>query len=306
MNSIGIVSHDAGGAEILSHWVKENYCKNKYFFYLDGPANKIFKNNINSKLINEIAKGSIEKFIESSDLIITGTSWQSNVEREFIKIAKLKGKKIISILDHWANYRERFVIDNYVELPDEIWVCDKYAKKIAESIFDNNVSLRLITNPYIENIKRNISSQMKLSKNFKTESMLYVCEPIREHAKIQFGDENHLGYTEESALEYFLKRIHLLNINYKNLVIRPHPSENLEKYDWVKTQFSNISIVIDNKSKLIDQILLSSTVIGCESMAMVVGLIANKRVISSIPPNGRDCCLPHKSIEHLKEIYETI
>ena len=56
------------------------------------------------------------------------------------------------------------------------------------------------------------------------------------------------------------------------------------------------------KKSLLDQIMSSNTVVGCESMAMVVGIVANKRVISSIPPSGRECSLPHKSIEHLKEI----
>ena len=301
MNKLGIVSHDAGGAEILSHWIKKNYSKNEYIFYLDGPAEKIFKNNIDNKLINEFANCEIGKFIELSDLIITGTSWQSSIERRFIKSAKLHGKKVISILDHWVNYRERFITEGNLILPDEIWVCDEYAKKIAEDKF-KNISLKLIENPYIENLKKNITSYMKLNSNLMTENILYVCEPIKDHAKIQFGDENYHGYTEESALEYFLKQIDLLNIDYKNIIIRPHPSENIKKYNWVIAKFSNLNIIIDNERSLMDQIMLSNTVVGCESMAMVVGLVANKRVISSIPPSGRECSLPHKSIEHLKEI----
>ena len=38
----GIVSHDAGGAEILSDWVKHHKGK-RYLFSLKGPAVKIFK-----------------------------------------------------------------------------------------------------------------------------------------------------------------------------------------------------------------------------------------------------------------------
>jgi hypothetical protein len=43
-------------------------------------------------------------------------------------------------------------------------------------------------------------------------------------------------------------------------------------------------------------------VVGCESMAMVVGLLAQKKVVSSIPPSGRHCRLPQKNIVHLSEI----
>ena len=72
---------------------------------------------------------------------------------------------------------------------------------------------------------------------------------------------------------------------------------------------TGMNIVLDlganiecNEKNLMEQILSSNTIIGCESMAMVVGLIADKRVISSIPPGGRGCSLPHKSIQHIKEI----
>ncbi|MGB1984427.1 MAG: hypothetical protein ACPHOH_03080, partial [Porticoccaceae bacterium] len=44
--------------------------------------------------------------------------------------------------------------------------------------------------------------------------------------------------------------------------------------------------------------------VGCESMAMVVGLLAKKRVISAIPPGGRPCQLPQPAIENLQQLVE--
>jgi len=37
-------------------------------------------------------------------------------------------------------------------------------------------------------------------------------------------------------------------------------------------------------------------------MAMVVGLLAKKRVLSSIPPGGRPCQLPQLDIENLQQL----
>ena len=37
-----------------------------------------------------------------------------------IKIARKHEKKLVAFLDHWANYRERFVLGWEVCLPDEI------------------------------------------------------------------------------------------------------------------------------------------------------------------------------------------
>jgi hypothetical protein len=38
------------------------------------------------------------------------------------------------------------------------------------------------------------------------------------------------------------------------------------------------------------------------SMAMVVGLLAKKRVISTIPPGGKKCGLPQDAVEHLQDL----
>ena len=56
------------------------------------------------------------------------------------------------------------------------------------------------------------------------------------------------------------------------------------------------------ENTLLEDILGSDTIIGCESMALVVAIMASKRVISIIPPEGRKCVLPHKEIIHLSEI----
>ena len=47
------------------------------------------------------------------------------------------------------------------------------------------------------------------------------------------------------------------------------------------------------------EISQADILVGCDSMAMVVGLIAKKRVLSCVPPGGRKCSLPHDGIEHI-------
>lgn len=134
-------------------------------------------------------------------------------------------------------------------------------------------------------------------------SILYVCEPIREHALKQMGDEQYFGYTEESALEYFLSNLSAVAAEGTKIVVRPHPSENPCKYNWVLDR-SDWEITIGGKEELISEVKRSTVVVGCESMAMVIGLMANKRVISSIPPGGRLCQLPHKEVVHLAQLVE--
>ena len=78
---ISIISHDAGGAELLSSWVNNN--PNKYNFILDGPAVEIFKRKVNLNPNIELNKD-----ITDSEYILCGTSWDSNLERLAIKNAK--------------------------------------------------------------------------------------------------------------------------------------------------------------------------------------------------------------------------
>ena len=130
-----------------------------------------------------------------------------------------------------------------------------------------------------------------------------MCEPISEHAKLRYGNPRKWGYTEIEALNYFLDNLENLGMLDKKIIIRPHPSEPQDKYDWLKEKrMENISL--SDGKPLIHEITKCSSVVGCESMAMVVALELGKKVYSSIPPGGRECVLPHESIEKIKYILE--
>ena len=85
------------------------------------------------------------------------------------------------------------------------------------------------------------------------------------------------------------------------ITIRPQPSENEEKYYWANN-ITRLPIKFEKNKNLIEEILASNSVVGCESMALIISLMANKRVICSIPPLGRPCQLPHAGIENLHHL----
>jgi hypothetical protein len=292
---IAIVCHDAGGAEILSSWLRK--CDEPYHLVLEGPAKNIFQRKIGAFHSLPLADA-----IEQSDWVLCGTSWQSNLERQAIISAKAVGKKAVAFLDHWVNYEERFIEQGVEVCPDEIWVGDFDAEQIARTKF-HGVSIVLKSNPYFAELRQELERVKSDSSNSKQSSVLYVCEPIREHAQLQHGDELYWGYTEEDALKFFINNIAALRVDIDKIIIRPHPSENRAKYDWVKA-CSTLMIETGGAKTLLEEIVEADIVIGCESMAMVVGLLANKRVISSIPSSGKLCSLPQRGIEHLKELVE--
>lgn len=288
---IAVISHDAGGAEILSSWLLR--CSESYCLVLDGPAKAIFKQKLGADKTTPLSEA-----IDRCDWVLCGTSWESSLEREAILSAKNAGKKVISFLDHWVNYKERFQSKATTQLPDEIWVGDTDGENLARKNFPD-LPVFLKANPYFEDLQIELEKmQLAYGRDSDEYSALYVCEPIRKHARLQHGDERYWGYSEEEALEYFIKNIHGIGRKLNHIKIRPHPSEDKNKYNWVK-QGSQVKVTIGSGETLLEEIAGSDVVVGCASMAMVVGLLAKKRVICSIPPSGGLCPLPQKEIEHL-------
>lgn len=289
---VAVVSHDAGGAEILSSYVVQQGVKCNYS--LAGPALKIFERKLGP--VNVV---SLEVAIRQSDWLLCGTSWQSDLEWRAIKMAREHGKQSVAFLDHWVNYRERFIRGGETCLPDEIWVGDDQAETEAQRVLPE-VKTRPVGNPYFDDLKRELAAMAKQDITGKMElNVLFVSAPVREHGLREFGNERHFGYTEEDALRYFLSNLHVLGLPVGRIVIRPHPSEPPHKYDWVRQEYP-LPIVNGGNRTLLEEIVESDVVVGFESMAMVVGLLAGKRVISCIPPGGNASTLPQPEIEHLQ------
>ena len=185
-------------------------------------------------------------------------------------------------------------------MPDEIWVGDVDAERIASAIFKNTPVL-LQPNPYFEDILIEIANVKINNPRVDFTKVLYVCEPVAVHSYNQYGNSNQLGYTEQSALTFFLENISVIDKYIDLITIRPHPSEEADKYYWASRLIS-LPIKFGGQKTLLEEIIDSDIIVGCESMAMVVGLLAGKRVISSIPFGGRPCQLPQNEVEPMQSL----
>jgi hypothetical protein len=288
-----VVSHDAGGAELISSYVRQQ--KLSCLYVLAGPALRIFKRKLGPLRILPL-----DVAITQASSFLCGTSWQSDLEFNALGLAREVRKPTVTFLDHWVNYRERFMRGVEIHLPDEIWVGDSFAKDLASTLLPQ-VPIRLVDNPYFSDLREELLL-VRPSKHVADDqdkiSVLYVCEPIGEHMHRQFGNKWHLGYLEHEALDYFLAHIYALGKPIRQIVIRPHPSEAPDKYNWA-LEGHQLPVVVGGKQNLLQEIVDSDVIVGCESMAMVVGLLAGKRVISIIPPGGSPCALPYPAIERM-------
>ena len=300
-----VVSHDAGGANILNALVKKYSSDFNWNVYADGPALKILREGLN--IVNCSRKNlNIRRVVEyeKPDLILTSTSWASDIEIDFIRHAKKKGIKTAAFLDHWCNYRERFGYPGEWKknVPDIVFVGDKWAYDIALKEGFPEKILRQIENPYIEDImrKRKLISQSGLSKRRDNKiRILYLSEPIYEHTLKRYGNPYYWGYTEYEIAKDLATIQNLCKDFLIELKIRLHPAEKKDKY-------KKIGVRVSNNQQLIKDCLWSDIIIGSDTMGLVIGSAIGKKAISYIPNVKKVCSLPQKEIMKIHSIGKLI
>lgn len=280
------VAHDAGAANIILAWMQaEKDCE--WRAVMRGPAAKLW-----SGLDIPVVKNYdlIEQALEDASVLLSGTGWASDLEHEARRQAKARGIKTIAVIDHWVNYKERFVRHGEVVLPDEIYVTDDYAFREAERCFPD-LSIQIKPNLYLDELV----SQIWL-RPFRESEVLYVLEPIHaDWCKPPAG--------EFQALDYFVANIGKLGIKQDALIrLRPHPSDAAGKYDEWLAAHPELNVVLDDSPSLASAIGISEWVVGCETYAMVVALLAGRKVASTLPPWAHRCRLPHSAITYLGDL----
>ena len=125
---VGVFSDPGGAKSILSYLNIFKSTAKEIKTFTDKLIKDYSQFNIE---INELKNLNYESVLNEIDVLITGTSMPTGNELRFLEIAKKKGIFSISIIDHWTNFKNRFLLeDNYI-YPNLIAVIDEKAKKIA-------------------------------------------------------------------------------------------------------------------------------------------------------------------------------
>lgn len=287
---IAVVAHDAGAANHISAWFGTSMMSAVQGAF-GGPAKDIF-----GRQCPWMTDGRFNEFLPQCNTLISGTGWASAFEHDARKLAKQVGCRSIAVIDHWTNYRARFVRDGEEVLPDEIWVTDEYAKRLAEIEFPG-IQVVQLQNSYLEKLVGAVREHEHSKMAVPEGNILYVLEPIRQA----------WGYSEQpgefQALDFFVKNLEAFRLGGNALIkLRPHPSDAAGKYDqWIESQ-KGLKISLDVSSTLAESIAWADVVVGCHTYAMVVALAAGKRVISSIPSWAPPCVLPQAGILKLADL----
>jgi hypothetical protein len=282
---IGVVINDAGAANQIISLLTANNIKNLRV-YATGPGAKLWSEVFKSYT----SLSSISEVLDWAEISLIGTGWATQTEKKALFKAIKKGIPCIAYFDHWSNYAERLQYHNEVMKPSTIWVADVSAKTLAETTFPD-VYVEQVPNYYLANEVKKIS---KVSETSHT--ALYICEPIRENGLVSFS-------LTKAPIVYAISKIkHGYLGSVKKLIIRPHPSQSIEEFDFLNQMKLNFKISISWDTSLYNDISESLNVIGYHSFALVIAHMSGRKIFCSAPLNAVCSEIPFVELNYLRDM----
>lgn len=297
MRKIALFAHDAGGAEILLALLKASLHVNIFciFCLADSPCYTLVKAKNLEKHWCEIAptKEDIEAKLSLFDpkIVLYGTGWQNHLEYHFLDYAKAHKLPSLAFLDHWTHYRERFgfpEINWTNNLPSFIVAHDKTSVEKAKALgLPNIIAIKNYA------LLAQLKDAQKVFENIQeSDTLLFLSEPTAKVAERSFGDAYFWGFTEKEVFKNILTCKE--KFDCQKIIIRLHPSDKPETYQAID------NTVAFSKVTLLEDITRAKIIIGIDTVALYTAYLLGKRVISYIPSDKRECCVPLPKTNQLK------
>ena len=240
------------------------------------------------------------------DCVFTGTSHPASSNHFEVNCIKKAGSEdiyTISFIDHWVNFKLRFDGVNESEYPNEIWVVDETAKRLAvlEGLPSEKIFIR--TNPYHYYLKNYWQTQYSGKEYFeklqipgKGFHILFVPDPL----SIRSGKEI-AGFDEREALNDLLSIIKKLNGEI-NLVVKCHPLQPVDDLvRLIKKSNSKTCFLLEEADPLV-LVHASDIVVGFYSNLLLEAEVLGKKVIRYFPGKPEADLLKHKkSLKKIKD-----
>jgi hypothetical protein len=228
-----LVAHDHGGANLLipllSHWFEPDSQIEAFFIGAPRVELEIDRLHPAAQLARWFSQrrhsnGSwfyveegIRETLESGkwDLVLTGTSIMSNLEKVFWKLACQLSIPCAAICDMWTEYRQRFMEDRKMIFQGLLMVLDDRMAVEARAALGPEVKIKVVGSPHFARLLA--SKQAGLEERTKVR---FISEP----AASIFPDA---AINEFRIAEYIIEA---LGERAKDLIIRPHPLDDSEAW----------------------------------------------------------------------------
>jgi hypothetical protein len=220
------VFSDPGGAKPLLA-LAEKYPGNMVLSDREHPFYNDFKVEVT------IAKSNYENIISTyaPELIMTGTSYRSDIEKKVHQLAKQKQIPCYAFIDHWTAMRKRFEnTDGTMIVPNLVWVIDERAKKLAIEDGLPETNIVITGNPYTQwlaNWKPVQHRQQFLHAagipDPSSRLLLFAPDPISN-----INGKDQYGFDELSATQELVTLLNNDALHGWTLLFKTHPNQNLE------------------------------------------------------------------------------
>jgi len=251
----------------------------EYNFFSDFGADVMFyRENDEKQLVSSF----------QPDWVVTGTSYTSKIELRFMAEATRSNIKTIAFIDHWTNFSLRFQRNERQVLPDQIWVIDGEAKKMASAEGLPQDKIIVASNPYydfLKNWRPVISKEVfyestGIPSNVKV--ILYAPEPLS-----QVNGKERFGFDELDVLERIITEMpeHFWSDKRNYLLIKLHPNQIEGPVEAVVNkhiQSRNIKI-LERNVHTNTLIAYSDTVLGIFSNLLLEARILGIKVFRFLP-----------------------
>jgi len=270
-----IVFSDPGGAKpclaLANKWLQNHdilVCSDREFSFFECFRIKV------RKCLTDQADTVIEEF--APDSIYTGTSYSSDLELAFLAKGRERGIPTSAFVDHYTQFRSRFVLGDDLILPDEIHVLDERAYKMALGAGLPQDRIHITGNPYHDYLRRWTTSTSRSDLWIKLgfvdspgPVLLFAPDPLSN-----VGGIDKFGSDERLIFRYLIDALEEIGGPIQ-LVIKAHPNQNIE---YLKSELDNRNNKVGIRcfivgpeidSALNDLIVRSDLVIGMFSSLIV-------------------------------------
>lgn len=256
-----VVTHDAGGSEIIGAYVRKNRATKEFRVFTNGPGARVFRRlGVPFSRIRD-DRGAIKKVVERNTdcnlALLALPGWMTRIELTALEESKRAGIRTVVYLEDWTAYRERLghTVRDWRYLPDELWAGDKAALRIARKEFARlPVSIKLVPNEYFRSVTARYRA---LRKKYTTRSILFLSS----------------AWGTSAVFSDLLKLLSANNINAP-VRIRFHPADDRTRYDHlIRRHRGSITIEKSKEKDVTEDLARARIVVGNRTVALVLSAL---------------------------------
>lgn len=286
---------------MVSSWVHRSGHK-KVVFLLDGPAVAVFRRKLGP--IEVMPSETLTKdFIQGFDFVLTGTGWASDLEKRAIRFGREGDIPVASYLDHWGDYRPRFLLEGELVLPDEVWVGDEDALRLARGSLGAD-RVKLVENPYFLDVREAFARQKVDVRGGQEFRILYICEAFAEAGRVLPDGK----WIEFQGMDLFFDHLKQVAFGSRRVVVRlrPHPAEEKDKYASYLESDMPFHVEVSDGTSLIEDCASADWVVGMNSMALIIARIGGKKTYYCNPGGAKPKSIPATGLENFLETFDAV